>query len=243
MPNYFKKALENLKKNSSMPFVKGAGMVALGALSYFVVPTAIEALSMKKDEQGDNLIRIDMTGWKGVLVGAGTTIIAGMAVNSPEFALGGVAAATAHISVARFNDWIIYPVFGKHLFRFDPKALNDDMSSSTPGARQIDVGGKQVTVLDRSAVTATPISGYQQVGLLPEASLGGYTQDLTPQATPQLSGAAQGLTKQATPQLNGAAQGLMPQATPNLSGYTQGLTSQPKTGMADQMSQFRRRMR
>jgi len=242
MPNFFKKALENVKKNSSMPFVKGAGMVALGALSYFVVPTAIEALSMKKDEQGDNLIRIDMTGWKGVLVGAGTTIIAGMACNSPEFAMGGVAAATAHISVARFNDWIIYPVFGKHLFRFDPKALSDDMSS-TPGARQIDVGGKQVTVLDRSAVTATPISGYQTVGLLPEASLGGYTQDLTPQATPQLSGAAVGLTKQATPQLNGAAQGLTPQATPNLSGYTQGLSKQAKTGMADQMSQFRRRTR
>ena len=115
--------------------------------------------------------------------------------------------------------------------------------SSTPGARQIDVGGKQVTVLDRSAVTATPISGYQTVGLLPEASLGGYTQDLTPQATPQLSGAAVGLTKQATPQLNGAAQGLTPQATPNLSGYTQGLSKQAKTGMADQMSQFRRRTR
>lgn len=225
--NYAKKAIDNLKVGLSGKALKAFGMAAAGAITYVAVPTMIEAFSMKKTEEGGSVKRIDMTGWKGVLTGAGTAIAGGLMTGSIEFAVGAVGAMTAHVAYARLNDILFYPVFNTYLFRFDPKALSsmgDDMALPA-GARQINVGGKDITILDRESVSATPVSGYGQ-GLLPEATpndLSGYNEGLLP-ATP--------------PTMNGYGQGLLPQAHPsNLSGYAVGLT--PQSTLSDgQVARF-----
>lgn len=223
---FFQKALNNIKTGTSAKAMKGFGVAALGAISYAAVPTIIEAVSMKTDANGDKIIRIDMTGWKGVLTGAGVTIIGGLATGQYEFAVGGASAAAVHIGFARLNDWVFYPILGKHLFRFDPKALDsmgDDTSQLPAGAREVNVGGKTITVLDRASVDATPVSGYGE-GLLP-------------QATPNMSGYGEGLLPQATPNLSESfATGLSPQAQTSMAGYGQGLLPPQLSGM--QTSRF-----
>lgn len=230
------KALSNLKSGTSGKALKGFGMAGLGAISYAAIPTIIEAVSMKKDETGAKIIRWDMTGWKGVLTGLTTTVIGGLASGSPEFAVGGAAAATVHIAFARLNDWVFYPILGKHLFRFDPKALDtmgDDTATLPAGAREVMVGGKPITVLDRASVETNAVSGYE-VGLLPEAQ-----PRLEPQAQPNMGGYGVGLSPQATPALAGYGVGLSPQAkTSVLNGYEQGLMPQAPRGLNDQMARF-----
>ena len=207
------KGLSNLKAGTTGKALKGFGMAAFGAVSYAAIPTIIEAVSMKKDETGAKILRWDMTGWKGVITGLATTVIGGLACGSPEFAIGGASAATVHISFARLNDWVFFPILGKHLFRFDPKALDsmgDDTATLPSGAREVMVGGKPITVLDRASVETNAVSGYEN-GLLPQATVSGYEQGLLPQAT--VSGYQAGLVPQAKPNLNGYGVGLNKQAT------------------------------
>lgn len=213
------KGLSNLKAGTTGKALKGFGMAAFGAVSYAAIPTIIEAVSMKKDETGAKILRWDMTGWKGVITGLATTVIGGLACGSPEFAIGGASAATVHISFARLNDWVFFPILGKHLFRFDPKALDsmgDDTATLPSGAREVMVGGKPITVLDRASVETNAVSGYEN-GLMPEASsMNGYGNSLLPPAPPNL---------------NGYTAGLSPQAKTSLNGYTNGLTKQTATGV------------
>lgn len=228
--NYLKKGLENLKVGVSAKALGGMGMAVAGAITYLTIPTMIEAFSMKKTEAGDNVVRIPMTGPKGCIVGILTTVIGGLAAGSPEFALGGLAAGTAHFSFARLNDWVFYPVFGKHLFVFDPKSLGDDTSTLPAGAREVTVGNKKVTVFDRASVDATPVSGYRE-NILPQAvsTVDGYAENALPPATPNMNavnGFGQGLTPQATTTVSGFKQGLTPQAKSPLSGFRSNLTSQ-----------------
>lgn len=227
MPGILKKALDNLKVGTSKKALGGMGMAVLGGVAYCAIPTMIEAFSMKKTEAGENVVRISMTGPKGCIVGVLSTVIGGFAFGSPEFALGGLAAGTAHFTFARLNDWVFYPVFGKHIFVFDPKSLRDDMLPA--GARDVTVGGKTVTVIDRASVDATPVSGYRE-NLLPQAveTVGGYSDNVLPPATPNMNGVngfKEGLTQQATA-VSGFKQGLTTQAKSPLSGFRSNLTPQ-----------------
>ncbi len=240
-------AMGNLKTGFSKPALKEMAWVIGGAISYAVVPTVVEACFSKTDTAGNKLLRVDMTGWKGVFLGLGTTVIGGMAAGKPGFALGGLGAATVHIAFARLNDYVVYPILGKHLFRFDPKALDamgDDMPSLPQGARQVDVGGKSITVLDRDAVSqgeTAAMMGYSTTLMpQPNRALQGYGDGLNQPVMPSMGGYAPGLNP--APGMGSyATNGLAPQASrPVLAGYGEGLNAQAPRPLGDRMGAARR---
>lgn len=240
----WKDAMGNLKTGFSTPALKEMAWAVGGALTYALAPTIVEACFSTTDTAGNKLLRVDMTGWKGVFLGTAVTVIGGMAAGKAGFAIGGLSAATVHIAFARLNDYVVYPILGKHLFRFDPKAIDsamsDDMPSLPSGARQVDVGGKQITVLDRDSVTPSSEGAA--------AAMMGYTTTLLPPSTPNMNGYGEGLNQTQPLSINGYTNNLLPSGgmgtynrvgitgqapAPVLNGYTDRLSPQAGRGLGD----------
>lgn len=185
--SFFKTFFDNAKDYTTKSAVwKDIGMAALGAGTYTLVPTAIQAIT-----------RVDMRSWKGALTGLGTGIGLSFALSSPGMFIGTITAFTFHFMYARLNQWVVYPVFNSYLFRWDPsvydnnlsdcvgcvqnRSMADDLPSTQqlqPGAKLIDVGGRKVQVFDKADVevnipkqldaniptTTTTMSGFRNSG-------------------------------------------------------------------------------
>lgn len=85
--NLFTKWTGNIRNNVRDPFPKKAAFMALGALMYPVLPWAMKGL-----------FKVNMDGWKGVVVGAAAPTLIGLATNHPEMAYAGLGCAVTHLT-------------------------------------------------------------------------------------------------------------------------------------------------
>lgn len=103
----FRRMSMNLKKNTKPEPLKNLLWGVIGGFLYPVIPTAIQGF-----------LKVDMSGWKGVLTGGLTTTAIGMLSDKMMIAYGGIAAMTTHIVYVKANDTIA-SVMNTPIFAFD----------------------------------------------------------------------------------------------------------------------------
>ena len=102
---------KNIRHNSNNNLLKFLAFGVAGAVMYPLVPTLIQAVTEK-----------DMSGFKGLLFGVGTTSLLGLGIGKPEMALGSIAAMGTHILYAK-ETGPIENLTNTQIFRLNPNSV------------------------------------------------------------------------------------------------------------------------
>jgi len=103
-----KGALNNIKGNLNKNLAKTLAFGAIGAISYPLVPTVLQAVT-----------KSDWSGWKGLITGVTTVSVLGLIVGKPEILVGAGAAAGTHLLYAK-GTRMIENATGTQIYRMNP---------------------------------------------------------------------------------------------------------------------------
>jgi hypothetical protein len=118
-----KGVLNNIKANANKTLLKTLAFGAVGAISYPLVPTVIQAIT-----------KSDMSGWRGLLTGVATVSVVGLAVGKPEMLVGAGAAMGTHLLYAKGTQ-MIENATGTQIFRMNPnnQIYREDLQNAIQG--------------------------------------------------------------------------------------------------------------
>ncbi len=145
----------NVKQNMTKHFAETVGLAAIGATSYVLIPTLLQAMTKR-----------DLTGWRGFGIGLASASIIGLGLNKPEIAIGALAASGTHLLYSKGSQ-AVKNMTGVPLYRMAAEGTEAQLQDrllagrlyDDVGTNQLPAGTELVQLPDgrtELAYTATP---------------------------------------------------------------------------------------
>jgi hypothetical protein len=150
-----KSLIGNIKTNANKNLLKTLAFGAIGAISYPLVPTVIQAVTKN-----------DWSGWKGMFTGVGLISTIGLATGKPEMLVGAMSAMGTHLLYAK-GTRTIENAFGTQIYRMNPNNIvyADDLQKLSQGTLSDDENSAEQL---ENPVAHDEVANYDE---LPEANV------------------------------------------------------------------------